>query len=194
MNRERDAATSAALRARRGDADAATAFIRATQADVWRLCAQLGSRADADDLTQETYTRAFASLHRFAGRASVRTWLFTIARYVCADAIRAATRRRAVERTTAAPEDRLDMQLSTDPAESATVRQMVAALDPQRREAFVLTQMIGLSYAEAAQVCGCPVGTIRSRVFRARAELVESFQPEHSGRPTLRAGAQRVSR
>jgi RNA polymerase sigma-70 factor (ECF subfamily) len=52
---------------------------------------------------------------------------------------------------------------------------MLDALDTDRREAFVLTQLVGLSYAEASDVCGCPIGTIRSRVARARAELVDAF-------------------
>jgi RNA polymerase sigma-70 factor (ECF subfamily) len=56
----------------------------------------------------------------------------------------------------------------------------LAALDEDRREAFVLTQLVGLSYAEAADVCRCPVGTIRSRVARARAELVEAFGSGHT--------------
>jgi RNA polymerase sigma-70 factor (ECF subfamily) len=81
---DHDELTSVALRARRGDAAAAAAFVRATQADVWRLCAHLGSAATADDLTQETYARAFASLHRFLGRSSARTWLLSIARRTAA--------------------------------------------------------------------------------------------------------------
>jgi len=52
---------------------------------------------------------------------------------------------------------------------------MLDRLDHERREAFVLTQLVGLSYAEAADVCGCPVGTVRSRVARARADLVDAF-------------------
>jgi RNA polymerase sigma-70 factor (ECF subfamily) len=53
--------------------------------------------------------------------------------------------------------------------------QLVAALHPDRHEAFVLTQVLDLSYAEAAQVCGCPIGTIRSRVARAREDLVRAL-------------------
>jgi RNA polymerase sigma-70 factor (ECF subfamily) len=162
-----DAVTADALRARRGDRSAATAFVRATQADVWRLCAHLGTHGAAEDLTQETYARAFASLHRFAGRSSARTWLLSIARRVCADAVRAAVRARAAD--LAAPEH------TPDPAESVALQAMLDGLDPHRREAFVLTQLVGLSYAEAADVCGCPVGTIRSRVARARDDLVEAF-------------------
>ncbi|HZY77095.1 MAG TPA: sigma-70 family RNA polymerase sigma factor [Jatrophihabitantaceae bacterium] len=162
-----DAVTADALRARRGDAAAATAFVRATQSDVWRLCAHLGTHGAADDLTQETYARAFASLHRFAGRSSARTWLLSIARRVCADAVRAAVRARATELEA--------LEHAPDPAESVALNAMLAALDPQRREAFVLTQLVGLSYAEAADVAGCPVGTIRSRVARARDDLVAAF-------------------
>ena len=164
---EVDEITAAALRARRGDAAAAAEFVRATQADVWRLCANLGSRNTADDLTQETFARAFAALHRFAGRSAARTWLLAIARRVCADAVRAAVKSRSL------PADRLT--LAGDPAESVTLRALLDSLDPDRREAFVLTQLVGLSYAEAADVCGCPVGTIRSRVARARAALVDGL-------------------
>jgi RNA polymerase sigma-70 factor (ECF subfamily) len=168
MDEELDEVTSAALRARHGDSAAATAFVRATQHDVWRLCAHLGSRDQADDLTQETYARAFGSLHRFAGRSSARTWLLSIARRVCADAVRSAVRARA-----AAPR-LVDDHVGVDPAETVTVRALLDTLDVERREAFVLTQVVGLSYAEAADVCGCPVGTIRSRVARARADLVDA--------------------
>lgn len=165
-----DEITAVALRARRGDAGAAAAFVRATQADVWRLCAHLGSPAQADDLTQDTYARAFASLHRFLGRSSARTWLLAIARRTCADAVRSAQR----ERRTLAPTPRTAPTVD-DPAGSVTMRALVAALAPERREAFVLTQVLGLSYAEAADVCSCPVGTIRSRVARARADLVAAL-------------------
>ena len=59
--------------------------------------------------------------------------------------------------------------------DQVALRELVTALDQDRREAFVLTQLLDLSYAEAAQVSGCPVGTIRSRVARARADLIDSL-------------------
>jgi len=166
-----DELTEVALRARRGDQAAAAAFVRATQADVWRLCTGLSSRDQADDLTQETYARAFASLHRFAGRSSARTWLLAIARYVCAGHVRTAVRRRGAAPLPMAP-------ASPDPASIVAANALLDGLDAERREAFVLTQLIGLSYAEAAEVCGCPVGTIRSRVARARDDLVAAVRPE----------------
>lgn len=165
-----------------GDPLAAAALVRATQADVWRLCAHLGDRQSADDLTQETFLRAFGSLHRFAGRSTVRTWLLSIARRTCADAIRSRRRRRMV---LVGDDDLLERPDTADRvAEGAAVDDLLARLHPDRREAFVLTQLMGLPYAEAAEVAGVPVGTIRSRVARARADLVDALQ---AGTGELRA-------
>jgi RNA polymerase sigma-70 factor, ECF subfamily len=171
-----------AVAAAGGDPLAAAALVRATQSDVWRLCAVLGDRDTADDLTQETYLRAFGSLHRFEGRSSLRTWLLAIARRVCADAVRARRRRRLslvrddadLEALSAAgtPGDAVDDAV----ARGVGVTDLLSRLDPDRREAFVLTQLLGLSYAEAAEVAGCPVGTIRSRVSRARGDLVDALE------------------
>ncbi|NEC55589.1 RNA polymerase sigma factor SigC [Amycolatopsis rubida] len=169
--------TALALAAGRGDRTALEAWVRATQADAWRFLAHRASPAEADDLTQETYLRAFGSLPRFAGRSSSRTWLLSIARRVVVDRIRARSVRpresttadwqRAAEeqsaRThTAGFEDLIELGLLLD------------TLDEDRREALVLTQFLGLSYAEAAEVCGCPVGTVRSRVSRARDDLLRA--------------------
>jgi RNA polymerase sigma-70 factor, ECF subfamily len=161
-----------------GDPLAAAAFVRATQSDVWRLCAALGDRDTADDLTQETYLRAFGSLHRFENRSSVRTWLLSIARRVCADAVRSRRRRRVTLLRDDADLETLASRgrpASDAVAEGAAVADLLARLDPARREAFVLTQLLGLPYAEAAEVVGCPVGTIRSRVARARGDLIDSL-------------------
>lgn len=159
-----------------GDPLAAAALVRATQSDVWRLCAALGDPGTADDLTQETFLRAFGALHRFEGRSSVRTWLLAIARRVCADAVRSRRRRRLTLVRDDAALAALPDAGGTDPVgENAGVTDLLARMDPDRREAFVLTQLLGLSYAEAAAVVGCAVGTIRSRVARGRADLVASL-------------------
>ncbi len=123
----------------------------------------------ADDLTQETYSRAIASLHRFRGESDVRSWLLTIARRVCADQVRAEIRRRnLLGRLRPVPE-------AHEPSTSVELWGVIGSLQGERREAFVLTQVLGLSYEEAAQVCSCPIGTIRSRVARARAELISQM-------------------
>jgi RNA polymerase sigma-70 factor, ECF subfamily len=165
-----DPTTEMALRAAAGDAAAQAAFVRATQTDVWRFTAALVDPGVADDLTQETYLRAFKALPGFEGRSSVRTWLLGIARRTCADHLRSVVRRRrltarlAAQAWTEAP--------APDPAHRLSTDDLLGRLSEERRTAFVLTQVIGLSYAEAAAVEEVPVGTIRSRVARARDELV----------------------
>ncbi len=163
-----------------GDPLAAAALVRATQSDVWRLCAALGDPDTADDLAQETYLRAFGSLHRFEGRSSVRTWLLAIARRVCADAVRSRRRRRLTLVRDDADLADVPAPGGADPVgEGAGVADLLARMDPDRREAFALTQLLGLSYVEAAEVAGCAVGTIRSRVARGRADLIESLAGVH---------------
>lgn len=165
-----DDLTELALAAQGGDRVALERLVRGTQADVWRLCAHLVDRASADDLTQDTYARAIGSLHRFRAEAPVKVWLLSIARRVCADSIRSAVRRRNLFA-------RLPRPAAGDPPSDGHTEldALVAALDPDRRTAFVLTQVLGLSYQEAAEVCGCPVGTIRSRVSRARDDLTAAM-------------------
>jgi RNA polymerase sigma-70 factor, ECF subfamily len=143
-----------------------TGFVRATQRDVWRFVAGLVDPGSADDLTQETYLRAFRGLDGFAARSSVRTWLLAIARRVCADHIRTLQRRRRLDGRLPEPET------VPDPAGLVGLLDLLRVLPEERREAFALTQLAGLSYEEAAAACGVPVGTIRSRVARARTELV----------------------
>lgn len=166
------ALTRHALRAAGGDGDAARVLVDTTQQQVWRLLVHLSSRDVAEDLTQETYLRAFAALPRFRADASVRTWLLAIARRVAADHLRHQRSRPRV-----APGD--DWQRAAERAQprlpgtddNVALRHALAGLVRERQEAFVLTQVLGLSYAEAAGICGCRLGTIRSRVARARDDL-----------------------
>ena len=170
---ERDEATSWALAAAGGDPVAQSAFVRATQHDVWRLCASLIDRGSADDLTQETFLRAFRALPSFEARSTARTWLLGIARRVCADHLRTVVRRRRLTAQIVGQAARTAHE--PDPAGTVTVLDLLSRLPDERRAAFILTQVLGLPYAEAATVEGVPVGTIRSRVARARAELVETL-------------------
>jgi RNA polymerase sigma-70 factor, ECF subfamily len=169
-----DAVTRWALAAQHGDRAAATAFIRATSRQVRRLLGHLGEADQVEDLAQETYLRAFAALPRYAARSPARVWLLSIARRVAADQVRKAQRSPRFSRADWVTEvDR--RRPDPDPASRVEIAQSLAALAPERREAFVLTRILGLSYADAAEVCDCPVGTIRSRVFRARADLVAAL-------------------
>ena len=165
-----------ALAAASGDRVAVAAFVRRTQPDVWRFCARLGDPGMADDLTQEVYLRALPALARFRADASARTWLLQIARHVCADHVRRATRRRGLLARLAQRTDPTDAVPSA--VGEVDLDALVATLVPERRAAFVLTQVLGLSYAEAAEVCEVPIGTIRSRVARARADLLDALGDE----------------
>jgi RNA polymerase sigma-70 factor (ECF subfamily) len=172
--------TAWALAAGRGDRDAAARFVRATQQQVRRFLAALVSPAEADDLAQETFLRAVRSLPSFAARSSARTWLLGIARRVAVDHVRTVTTRpRAVPMSDGY--DAADTSRGSFDRQ-VVLEQLIEALPAERREAFVATQVLGLSYAEAAEVCGCPVGTIRSRVARAREDLVVAVK----GRSGLR--------
>ena len=166
-----DELTSLARAAGRGDRAALARFVRETQGDVWRLCAYLVDPAAADDLAQDTYLRAIPALRRFRGDAPVRAWLLSIARRACAAEISARSRDRRLAARLAAVPDAALSQPPAEPGAQAAADELLAALEPGRRAAFVLTQMLGCSYAEAAAVCECPVGTIRSRVARAREDL-----------------------
>ncbi len=170
-----DPVTDLALAAAAGDPRALGEFIKATQDDVWRFVRFLSDARNADDLTQETFLRACQSLPSFAGRSSAKTWLLTIARRTVADHVRYELSRP--RRAAWATEDNL-VELASAAARhegGVELRLLLADLLPERREALVLTAVLGFSYAEAAAVCECPVGTIRSRVARARSDLQTAY-------------------
>jgi RNA polymerase sigma-70 factor (ECF subfamily) len=166
-----DALLAAARAAQHGDDIALARLVRATQPVIWRFCATLSSRQEADDLTQEVYIRATRNIAQFRGESSVVSWLLSIARHVCADQVRRNQRRlRLVGRL------RNERNLAAVSAEAMDLTSLLDALDPDRKAAFVLTQMLGLSYEEAAAACECPIGTIRSRVARARTDLITAVR------------------
>jgi RNA polymerase sigma-70 factor, ECF subfamily len=184
-----DELTALAHAAGRGDHAALARLVRETQGEVWRLCAHLVDPAAADDLAQDTYLRAIPALRGFRGDASVRTWLLAIARRACAAEISVRSRdRQLAVRLAAAPSGALAS--APEPGGQVEVGLLLTALEPDRRAAFVLTQMLGCSYAEAAAICGCPVGTIRSRVARAREDLDAMMtNPDTTSRSASASGA-----
>lgn len=132
------------------------------------FCRYLGQPSDPEDLAQETYARAPGAMHRFRGDGSARAWLLSIARRVCADATRREIKSRRLDQ-------RLTADLIHDHHHDETwveVDELLSILDTDRRAAFVLTQFLGLSYEESAEALGCRIGTVRSRVARARHQLL----------------------
>lgn len=168
-----ETSTELALAARDGDLVALDNFIRALHRDVRRYVAHLSADPHAaDDLTQETFLRALQSLHRFEGRSSARTWLLSIARRTVADDLRRKAARPRISR--------YDWQLAAEQTQprdlpgfddGIALTELLDQIPGDRREVFVLTQLAGLPYAQTAAHLGCPVGTVRSRVARARTSL-----------------------
>lgn len=170
-----DRLTHALLDARdRADDDALTVAIRIGQSDVTRFLRPLVDDADLDDVVQDTFVRMYRALPKFRGDASGRTWLLAIARNAAADAIRSKQRTRRA--------DQRHRMSATAPSVESThaLHDLIDALASDPREAFVLTQLVGCSYAEAAAICGVKIGTIRSRVARARDELLHQVQAARS--------------
>jgi RNA polymerase sigma-70 factor, ECF subfamily len=164
-----DEVTELALAARDGDRVALSAFVRRTWGDVTRLAAAVAGRDLAEDVAQDTYLRALRALPRFRAESSARTWLLAIARRAAVDAVRASARRRRLAGLLGARGgDAGTVELS----DLVLTEHALGLLDTDRRIAFALTQLLGFDYATAAEICDCPVGTIRSRVARAREQLV----------------------
>lgn len=156
-----------ALAARDGNRFALDTFTRKTLPAVQSLCRHLGDPETVDDLVQETYARMMKSLPNFRGDGAARSWLLRIARNTCADATRVRRRRRTRDAFAQVPD-----VADGPPAGWTEVSSVLQSLSPERRQAFVLTQILDLPYQEAAEILECPIGTVRSRVARARDDLL----------------------
>jgi RNA polymerase sigma-70 factor (ECF subfamily) len=188
-----DHLTTLLLEAQRGDADALERFVAATQHDVVSLCRYLGDPDNAEDLAQEAYERAFASLHRYRATGPAKHWLLTITRRTCADATRRRSRRRRTEqRALNMAHDVFDEFTPVDGG--LAIDELLHELDDDRRAAFVLTQLTGLRYDEAAEILGVPIGTIRSRVARARDQLLDALLDTEAETPEPERRRQRPPR
>jgi RNA polymerase sigma-70 factor, ECF subfamily len=182
------------LKAATGDLEAFDDIVRDTQHDVGRFIQSLLGRSSSDeaaDVTQETFLRAWRSAPTFTGSSSGRTWLFGVARNVVADHQRRHARRGRIRKfisLSARSDESFNQSADVanrrdfDPAdgnrfdEHYALQGLVDQLEPERKEAFVLTQIVGLSYAEVAEICDVPLGTVRSRVARARESLATAYR------------------
>jgi RNA polymerase sigma-70 factor (ECF subfamily) len=173
-------------RIRRGDADAFERVAREHAPRLFRLAYRLtGRREDAEDLVQETLVRTLPRLRRFEGRAKLSTYLVRALSNLWKNRIRSRKRSRLVEWFRAGKRTDDDNEPTFDPADgepsaldrleqqdrAAQVRQAVAALEPTRRLTVLLREVEELSYEEIATMTGVPVGTVRSRLARARGDL-----------------------
>jgi RNA polymerase sigma-70 factor (ECF subfamily) len=141
--------------------------------------------ADAEDLAQEVFVRAYLSIHSFQGRASLNTWLFRIATNICIDYNRKHGRIKGLTtsllRDDAGEDGESEIQASDsrfDPERLALNRELGVELQramndlPEKHRAVVLLHDVeGLAYEEIAAIVECPVGTVKSRLFNARMSL-----------------------
>jgi RNA polymerase sigma-70 factor, ECF subfamily len=169
--------------------DAVLASVPSLRAFAISLC---GTVDRADDLVQETLLRALANIHSFQPGTNMSAWLFTILRNLFRSEYR--KRRREVADSDGSYAARLKTQPEQDGRiEFTEFREALARLPDEQREALILVGASGFSYEEAAAICGCAVGTIKSRVNRARVRLaellsiesLEDFGPDKTTRAVL---------
>jgi len=129
-----------------------------------------GDRQTAEDATQEVFAKVFRTITTFDGRAKFSTWLYRVTRNVCLDMARAGRRvPQPVDPVTLEPLSTADF--ADDVVLADALERAMRVLAPEDRDALGAVTLFGLSYAEASETLGVPVGTVKSRVFRARRTL-----------------------
>lgn len=172
-------------RLRRGDPAAFEELVIAHQHRVFGVALRmLGSRAEAEEIAQETFLRAHGALGEFRGEAKLSTWLYAIASRLCLNRLASSERRMGREgeetllRLASGHANPVD-ELERSEVETALHR-AIAELPEERRIVVVLRDLEGLSYEEIAETLGLELGTVRSRLHRARMDLkakLERFLP-----------------
>jgi RNA polymerase sigma-70 factor, ECF subfamily len=165
-------------RAQAGDLRAFESLVRAYQADVWRFAYHLTRNPTAaEDVAQEAFLRAYRGIGSYRGSSRFSSWLLRIVRNCAIDAYR-KTRRETVSSD---PEDhtgRGDPPAVVEPPaseERARINDAIRRLPMSLREPFVVIEVMGFSYGEASTILGTRIGTIKSRMHRARAALMEEL-------------------
>jgi RNA polymerase sigma-70 factor (ECF subfamily) len=165
--------TALTLAAQGGDIDAFETLVRTHTPVVYAHALRFfGDTHAAEDVVQEVWIKVYRSLDSFDGRARFSTWLYRVTRNACLDLVRDGKR-------TPVPVETLDPPPQGDfagtVALAASVERGMRALTPEDRDALSAVSVFGLTYAEASEALGVPVGTIKSRVFRARRALSVSL-------------------
>jgi RNA polymerase sigma-70 factor (ECF subfamily) len=169
-------------RARNGDAEAFAQAFESLRASVYAVAVRLAGPDDADDVTMETFLRAWQAIGQFNGRSSLKSWLYRIAHNCAIDAIRKRSRRREV---LPAPDDdgRGPMERIPDANAPLPARELergelrdeldqaLQKLPTDHRLVILLRYSDGLSYGEIAAAAGLPIGTVMSRLFNGKRKL-----------------------
>jgi RNA polymerase sigma-70 factor (ECF subfamily) len=177
-------------RAQKGDKRAFELLVIKYERKLGRLLSRMvRDAAEIDDITQEAFIKAYRALPQFRGESAFYTWLYRIAvntakNYLMAKGKREIPKSDFVDEDGEAMEDVLmphdiatpDAELQTKQIAKA-VNEAVEALPEELRTAITLREIEGLSYEEIAQMMDCPIGTVRSRIFRAREAIAEKIRP-----------------
>jgi len=177
-------------RAQKGDKRAFELLVLKYQRKLARLLSRMvRDPAEIEDITQESFIKAYRALPQFRGESAFYTWLYRIAvntakNYLVAKGRRAPTTTEFnAEEAEGFEEAELLRDIATPDAELQTkqiaeaVNKAVEALPEELRTAITLREIEGLSYEEIAQMMDCPIGTVRSRIFRAREAIAEKIRP-----------------
>ena len=154
-----------------------------------------GDREEAEDITQEAFIKAYRSLDSFRGQASFSTWLYKIATNLCIDRARTKKRRPQQAYSLDEPFDRDEdgggrelSDLRYEPSKGVErdemrqmVRETVAEMPDKMRSVLVMCDLQGMAYEDIARVLDVPLGTVKSRLFHARADLARRLRPYMSG-------------
>ena len=174
-----------------GDREAFAALFRRHQATVYRFSRQmLGSRDAAEDVTQDVFMALARNAHRFdPGLGSLTTYLYGVARNLILKRHKRSRAHVEVDIDSIEGEEASGLATAPDPIDTLSRTQMlrqlrgaILRLPVHYREAIVsivLCELNGLSYEDAAAIAGCPLGTIRSRLSRARRILIERYRTQH---------------
>ncbi|HAI20494.1 MAG TPA: RNA polymerase subunit sigma [Clostridiales bacterium UBA8153] len=166
--------------ARRGSADALEALLRTYQKPIYNYAYRMtGNQQDAQDLTQETLVRVYTSISGFQGKARFSSWVYRIASNLCVDRLRRRRRTLSLDATLGeeelvwqVPDQAPGPEVLAEQADlSRAILQGLERLSYEHRAVVILHDMRQLTYGEVAEVLRCPVGTVKSRLSRARAIL-----------------------
>ena len=174
-------------RAQRGEAEAFDLLARRYQTRLAKLVSRyVSDPADVLDVVQESLLRAYRALDRFRGDSQFYTWLYRIGVNAAKNHLDSRSRRPGPERVVAMDSDDVSFELveSNTPEQWVSSEQMMKVLDAamnalpgELREALTLRELRGLSYEEIAVEMKCPIGTVRSRIFRAREAVSRELEP-----------------
>ena len=162
-------------RARRGDRVAMESVLESLAPQIWNIARRLmGNDTDAADASQEALIAVARGLSTFDGRSAVTTWAHRVATNACLDELRRRHRRPVP--TEPPPEALATAHHDPNVVDRLEVDRALAALPPDFRAAIVLREVFGHDYDTIAALLDCPIGTVRSRLSRARALLAQELE------------------